>query len=76
MTDTRPGAVAVGLATVADDGTVLDTWYPAPELAEQPGPAGTEHLTAERAAELLGAAAPKALGPDPRRGCGSSRSVR
>ncbi|WP_328462718.1 2,3,4,5-tetrahydropyridine-2,6-dicarboxylate N-succinyltransferase [Streptomyces sp. NBC_00448] len=68
MTDTRPGAVAVGLATVADDGTVLDTWYPAPELAEQPGPAGTEHLTAERAAELLGAAAPKALGPDPRRG--------
>jgi 2,3,4,5-tetrahydropyridine-2,6-dicarboxylate N-succinyltransferase len=68
MTDNRPGAVAVGLATVADDGTVLDTWYPAPELSEAPGPAGTERLTADRAAEYLGAAAPKALGPDPRRG--------
>ncbi|AXK33020.1 2,3,4,5-tetrahydropyridine-2,6-dicarboxylate N-succinyltransferase [Streptomyces armeniacus] len=62
------GAVAAGLATVADDGTVLDTWFPAPELADAPGPSGTERLTAERAAELLGDAAPKALGPDPRRG--------
>ena len=26
-----------GLATVADDGTVLDTWFPAPELGEAPG---------------------------------------
>ncbi len=68
MTDTRSGAVAVGLATIADDGTVLDTWYPAPELSPAPGPAGTERLTADRAAEYLGAAAPKALGPDPRRG--------
>jgi 2,3,4,5-tetrahydropyridine-2-carboxylate N-succinyltransferase len=67
MTDTRPGAVGVGLATVAEDGTVLDTWYPAPELTGEPGPAGTERLSADRAAELLGAAAPKALGPDPRR---------
>ena len=25
-----------GLATVADDGTVLDTWFPAPALGEQP----------------------------------------
>ncbi|RLL70153.1 2,3,4,5-tetrahydropyridine-2,6-dicarboxylate N-succinyltransferase [Streptomyces sp. Z26] len=62
------GAVAAGLATVADDGTVLDTWYPAPALADAAEPAGTERLTAERAAELLGADAPKALGPDPRRG--------
>jgi 2,3,4,5-tetrahydropyridine-2-carboxylate N-succinyltransferase len=61
-------ALGVGLATVAADGTVLDTWYPAPELTAQAGPAGTERLTAERAAELLGAAAPKALGADPRRG--------
>lgn len=69
MTDSRAhGAIGVGLATIADDGTVLDTWYPAPELAAEAGPAGTERLTAERAAELLGAAAPKALGPDPRRG--------
>lgn len=73
MTDTTAtpratGAVAVGLATIADDGTVLDTWFPAPELMAAPGPAGTERLSAERAAELLGEAAPKALGPDPRRG--------
>jgi 2,3,4,5-tetrahydropyridine-2-carboxylate N-succinyltransferase len=69
MNDFRPtGALAHGLATVADDGTVLDTWYPAPELAAEPGPAGTERLTPEQAAEALGAAAPKALGPDPRRG--------
>ncbi|KOG66803.1 2,3,4,5-tetrahydropyridine-2,6-carboxylate N-succinyltransferase [Streptomyces griseoflavus] len=62
------GAVAAGLATVTTDGTVLDTWFPAPELVAEPGPAGTERLTAERAAELLGEAAPKAVGPDPRRG--------
>jgi 2,3,4,5-tetrahydropyridine-2-carboxylate N-succinyltransferase len=72
MTDTTAtratGAVAAGLATVAADGTVLDTWFPAPALAETPGPAGTERLTAEQAAELLGEAAPKALGPDARRG--------
>lgn len=73
MTDTTAtsratGAVAAGLATIADDGTVLDTWFPAPELVAAPGPAGTERLTADQAAELLGDAAPKALGPDPRRG--------
>ncbi len=62
------GAVAAGLATITEDGTVLDTWFPAPELVAEPGPAGTERLTAERAAELLGEGALKALGPDPRRG--------
>ncbi|MGK5449382.1 2,3,4,5-tetrahydropyridine-2,6-dicarboxylate N-succinyltransferase [Streptomyces radiopugnans] len=63
------GAAAAGLATVAlDGGAVLDTWFPAPELADAPGPAGTERLSAERAAELLGDAAPQALGPDPVRG--------
>ncbi|MCC3768307.1 2,3,4,5-tetrahydropyridine-2,6-dicarboxylate N-succinyltransferase [Streptomyces sp. UNOC14_S4] len=62
------GAVAAGLATITEDGTVLDTWFPAPELVAEPGPAGTERLTAERAAELLGEGALKAVGPDPRRG--------
>ncbi|MDI5963119.1 2,3,4,5-tetrahydropyridine-2,6-dicarboxylate N-succinyltransferase [Streptantibioticus silvisoli] len=62
------GAAAAGLATIADDGTVLDTWFPAPELVERPGPAGSERLSADRAAELLGAAAPDALGRDARRG--------
>ncbi|MDX2703578.1 2,3,4,5-tetrahydropyridine-2,6-dicarboxylate N-succinyltransferase [Streptomyces sp. PA03-6a] len=67
-TSRATGAVAAGLATIAADGTVLDTWFPAPELVAAPGPAGTERLSAEQAAELLGDAAPKALGPDPRRG--------
>ena len=67
-TSATTGAVAAGLATVASDGTVLDTWFPAPELSAEPGPAGSETLTLERAAQLLGDAAPKALGPDPRRG--------
>ncbi|MCQ4044931.1 2,3,4,5-tetrahydropyridine-2,6-dicarboxylate N-succinyltransferase [Streptantibioticus rubrisoli] len=62
------GAAAAGLATIAADGTVLDTWFPAPELVAEPGPAGTERLSAERAAELLGETAPNALGSDPRRG--------
>ncbi|MCZ1010584.1 2,3,4,5-tetrahydropyridine-2,6-dicarboxylate N-succinyltransferase [Streptomyces lydicus] len=62
------GAVAAGLATVTSDGTVLDTWFPAPELVGAPGPAGTEHLDDARATELLGAAVLKAIGPDPVRG--------
>ncbi|MCH6159627.1 2,3,4,5-tetrahydropyridine-2,6-dicarboxylate N-succinyltransferase [Streptomyces marispadix] len=67
------GAVAVGLATIApgQDGedTVLDTWFPAPELVESPeGPAGSERLSPERAAEALGEDAPRALGTDPVRG--------
>ncbi|MEU5512190.1 2,3,4,5-tetrahydropyridine-2,6-dicarboxylate N-succinyltransferase [Streptomyces fungicidicus] len=72
MTDTTAhttsGAVAAGLATVAADGTVLDTWFPAPVLADEPGPSGTELLSVERAAELLGAGAGAAVGPDARRG--------
>ncbi|WP_030544614.1 2,3,4,5-tetrahydropyridine-2,6-dicarboxylate N-succinyltransferase [Streptomyces albus] len=67
-TTRKTGAAAAGLATLAADGTVLDTWFPAPELIAEPGPAGTERLSPERAAELLGESAPQALGPDPRRG--------
>ncbi|MCZ7413599.1 2,3,4,5-tetrahydropyridine-2,6-dicarboxylate N-succinyltransferase [Streptomyces sp. WMMC897] len=67
-TTSTTGAVAAGLATVTADGTVLDTWFPRPGLAAEPGPAGTERLSAEQAAELLGEAAPRALGPDPLRG--------
>ncbi|MFJ3923538.1 2,3,4,5-tetrahydropyridine-2,6-dicarboxylate N-succinyltransferase [Streptomyces sp. NPDC090022] len=69
MTATRTtGAVAAGLATLTPDGTVLDTWFPAPALADEPGPAGTERLTAEQAVELLGPAAAKALRTDVVRG--------
>lgn len=69
MTATRTtGAVAAGLATLAADGTVLDTWFPAPQLVAEPGPAGTERLTADQAVELLGASAAKAIRRDAVRG--------
>ena len=45
-----------GLATVASDGSVLDTWFPAPALGD--APAGTRPVPSELAASL---------GPDPRR---------
>jgi 2,3,4,5-tetrahydropyridine-2-carboxylate N-succinyltransferase len=45
------------VATIAADGTVLDTWFPAPELAGD-GPSGTTRLSAAEAppelAELAG----------------------
>ncbi|WP_084956524.1 2,3,4,5-tetrahydropyridine-2,6-dicarboxylate N-succinyltransferase [Thermoactinospora rubra] len=56
------GAYGVGLATVASDGTVLDTWFPSPELGEPPA-AGTRRLPAEEAGELA-----SLVGPDPARG--------
>ncbi|MEV7285933.1 2,3,4,5-tetrahydropyridine-2,6-dicarboxylate N-succinyltransferase [Streptomyces sp. NPDC093252] len=72
MTDTTAsrttGAVAAGLATVAADGTVLDTWFPAPELSDAPGPAGTERLDADRTRALLGEHAVAALAKDGVRG--------
>ncbi|MCP2165620.1 2,3,4,5-tetrahydropyridine-2-carboxylate N-succinyltransferase [Goodfellowiella coeruleoviolacea] len=61
------GASAAGLATVAADGTVLDTWFPAPALTDSAEP-GTSRLSAEQAAEALGEAAARLLGPDPDRG--------
>nr|WP_175607728.1 2,3,4,5-tetrahydropyridine-2,6-dicarboxylate N-succinyltransferase [Peterkaempfera bronchialis] len=64
----RGGAVAAGLATIADDGTVLDTWFPAPRLADEPGPAGTVRLSAEEAVAELGEGAAQALRKDSRRG--------
>ncbi|MEW2499024.1 2,3,4,5-tetrahydropyridine-2,6-dicarboxylate N-succinyltransferase [Amycolatopsis sp. CA-161197] len=61
------GAVGVGLATVASDGTVLDTWYPHPKLTGT-GTSGTERLSAAETTELLGDAAAALLGPDTDRG--------
>ena len=46
------GARATGLATLAADGTVLDTWFPAPELAE--GIASTRLTEAQAVAALSG----------------------
>lgn len=59
--------MAVGLATLAADGTVLDTWFPRPALSDTPGAAGSQRLSAEEAAAALGEAA-GAVGPDPLRG--------
>jgi 2,3,4,5-tetrahydropyridine-2-carboxylate N-succinyltransferase len=47
-----------GLATVASDGTVLDTWFPAPALGSPPDASGSRPVPAELAAQT---------GPDPRR---------
>ncbi|ALR13929.1 2,3,4,5-tetrahydropyridine-2,6-dicarboxylate N-succinyltransferase [Mycobacteroides saopaulense] len=58
------GAVALGLATIAADGSVLDTWFPAPELTDAPGTPGTERIfETDAPAELAGLA-----GTDPDRG--------
>ena len=77
MTETTlstSGAWGVGLATLSDDGRVLDTWYPTPALTDTaPKPArgpGTVHLELTTANELLGFDVTGALGPD------SIRSVR
>lgn len=44
---TTQGATAVGIANIAMDGTILDTWYPEPELIDGTGLVpGTERLGA------------------------------
>jgi 2,3,4,5-tetrahydropyridine-2,6-dicarboxylate N-succinyltransferase len=62
-----PGAAGDGLATIAADGTVLDTWFPRPQLAA-PEVAGTEPLTTGAALAALGQDAAGCLGPDDLRG--------
>lgn len=37
------GAAGIGLATIASDGSILDTWFPTPELTG-PGTGGTSRL--------------------------------
>jgi len=49
------GARAIGLATIAADGTVLDTWFPAPELASDVAASGTTLVTAAEASAALNA---------------------
>ena len=46
------GASGIGLATLADDGSVLDTWFPAPELGSFDGPGTVRLSVAEIPAEL------------------------
>ena len=56
-------AAGFGLANVTDDGTVLDTWFPDPELGAY-SPSGTTRLSADEAPDEFAALA----GPDPDRG--------
>ena len=49
-------AAGVGVATIAADGTVLDTWFPAPELGVD-DPAGTTRLSVEGVPDELAALA-------------------
>lgn len=62
------GAVAAGLATLAADGTVLDTWYPAPALTSGGDKAETVRLSTAEAVAALGADVADALGADELRG--------
>ncbi|MBS4100786.1 2,3,4,5-tetrahydropyridine-2,6-dicarboxylate N-succinyltransferase [Tsukamurella paurometabola] len=57
---TNRGAKAYGLATLTDDGTVLDTWFPAPELTDGGGTAGSVQDPAGAPAELTALAGPDA----------------
>ncbi|GGO01243.1 2,3,4,5-tetrahydropyridine-2,6-dicarboxylate N-succinyltransferase [Microbispora rosea subsp. aerata] len=60
---TTSGAHGIGLATIAADGTVLDTWFPSPALGEPPA-VGTKPI----AVEELDAGMAELVGPDPVRG--------
>jgi 2,3,4,5-tetrahydropyridine-2-carboxylate N-succinyltransferase len=71
VTDIVPstgGATGAGLATLASDGRVLDTWFLRPERTATPGVTGTGTLTADVAAAALGSGVAGAVGPDPVRG--------
>ncbi|HEY3261326.1 MAG TPA: 2,3,4,5-tetrahydropyridine-2,6-dicarboxylate N-succinyltransferase [Pseudonocardiaceae bacterium] len=73
MTDR--GAHGVGVATVAADGSVLDTWFPSPSLGTGPAAAGTVRLPRDEAVESLGDAVGSLLGSDEAR-CVSAVAVR
>src|ERR1700716_2823711 len=51
---TVTGAAGIGLATLASDGSVLDTWFPAPELTES-GTSATSRLALSDIPAELGA---------------------
>lgn len=57
------GAHAHGLATLAPDGAVLDTWYPAPELCAVSPQGKTETLAPDAALSALGADAAALIQP-------------
>ncbi|HEX4701701.1 MAG TPA: 2,3,4,5-tetrahydropyridine-2,6-dicarboxylate N-succinyltransferase [Pseudonocardiaceae bacterium] len=67
MNSPANGAHGIGLATVTNDGTVLDTWFPHPK-PDALGPAGTVRLSTPEAVAALGVAVADTLGPDTDRG--------
>src|ERR1700730_112224 len=67
ITAERSGAVGSGLATIADDGTILDAWFPNPRLSQQVDSCGTVDLSDQALAELGEAAAILPLQKDVRR---------
>ncbi|WP_200902786.1 2,3,4,5-tetrahydropyridine-2,6-dicarboxylate N-succinyltransferase [Mycobacterium sp. EPa45] len=60
---TVTSAAGVGLATITEDGTVLDTWFPDPELGAY-SPSGSVRLSVAEVPDDLAAVA----GPDAARG--------
>ncbi|RFU46448.1 2,3,4,5-tetrahydropyridine-2,6-dicarboxylate N-succinyltransferase [Paraburkholderia sp. DHOC27] len=62
------GASALGLATFAADGTILDSWFPAPQLSDAPVIDGTVRLSQDEISRELGEAAARCVGLDERRG--------
>jgi 2,3,4,5-tetrahydropyridine-2-carboxylate N-succinyltransferase len=57
ITAERSGAVGSGLATIADNGTILDAWFPNPHLSQQVDSCGTVDLSDQALPELGEAAA-------------------
>jgi 2,3,4,5-tetrahydropyridine-2-carboxylate N-succinyltransferase len=67
ITAVHSGAIGAGLATIAADGTVLDVWFPKPQLSAQVDKAGTIELTSDQVRTDLGETAIASLQKDPRR---------
>ena len=61
---TEAGAWGIGLATVTDDGRILDVWYPAPRLGR---PGDPDDAAADDAAAAAEHALAALATPDPRR---------
>lgn len=54
MSGMTQGAQAIGIANISIDGTVLDTWFPSPELIDGDGlEAGTERLGAQQLSKQM-----------------------
>ncbi len=64
----KHGAIGVGFATVTDDGTVLDSWFPKTNLSSIVVSTEIAELTAQQLIEELGSGFAGIVGVDGRRG--------